>query len=146
LPIHQRFTVISFWDESSAYFAASVYSNPNKGGALSLSKGEQLFVRSRSVVSRVVGGETLIVPVRAKVGDLASIYSFNATASLIWKLLDQPKTSCELGEAVALEYGIEIERAEKDVAQFLSDMFMASLIEVGAAEEPVKPELAAMAS
>jgi len=49
---------------------------------------EQLFTRSRSVVSRVVAGETLIVPVRGRVGDLASIYSFNATGSLIWRLLD----------------------------------------------------------
>ncbi len=45
----------------------------------------QLFVRSQSVVSRRVAGETLIVPVRGKVGDLASIYSFNGTGSLIWE-------------------------------------------------------------
>ena len=113
-----------------------------------MSNEVQLFVRSRSVVSRVVGGETLIVPVRAKVGDLASIYSFNPTASLIWKLLDEPKTSAELGEAIAREYGIEPERAGKDVAQFLSEMFMAGLIELGttAIEQPVKREMAAMAS
>jgi Coenzyme PQQ synthesis protein D (PqqD) len=116
-----------------------------QGRALSLTKGEQLFVRSRSVVSRVVGGETLIVPVRAKVGDLASIYSFNATASLIWKLLNDPRTAMELGEALAQQYDIEPEQAEKDVSQFLSDMFMAGLIEMGA-EQPAKPELAAMAS
>ena len=50
--------------------------------------GDEIFVRSRAVVARVVAGETLIVPVRAKVGDLASIYSFNGTGSLIWKLLE----------------------------------------------------------
>ncbi len=34
-------------------------------------------------------GETLIVPVRRKVGDLASIYSsFKEVASLIWQLLE----------------------------------------------------------
>ena len=44
-----------------------------------LGSGEQIFTRSRSVVSRVVAGETLIVPVRGKVGDLASIYSFNGS-------------------------------------------------------------------
>ena len=45
------------------------------------------FIRSQSVVARVVAGETLIVPIRGKVGDLASIYSFNGTGTLIWKLL-----------------------------------------------------------
>jgi len=53
---------------------------------------EQVLVRSKAVVARVVAGETLIVPIRAKVGDLASIYSFNGTGSLIWKLLESAKT------------------------------------------------------
>ena len=52
----------------------------------------QLFVRSQSVVARCVGGETLIVPVRGKVGDLASIYSFNPTGSLIWQSLESAKS------------------------------------------------------
>ncbi len=62
---------------------------------------EEIFIRSQSVVARVVGGETLIVPVRAKVGDLASIYSFNGTGSLVWKLLESPRTVAQLAAAVA---------------------------------------------
>ena len=58
-------------------------------------------------MARVVAGETLIVPVRAKVGDLASIYSFNGTGSLIWKLLESPHTVAELATAVAQEYAVE---------------------------------------
>ncbi len=83
---------------------------------------EETFVRSQAVVGRVVGGETLIVPVRAKVGDLASIYSFNGTASLIWKLLDAPRTVPELAMAVAEEYQVEVAQAEQDVAAFVAQM------------------------
>jgi hypothetical protein len=43
------------------------------------SGGEQILIQSHSVVARVVGGETLIVPIRGKVGDLASIYRLNGT-------------------------------------------------------------------
>jgi hypothetical protein len=89
----------------------------------------KVFVRSRSVVSRVIAGETLIVPVRGKVGDLASIYSFNATGSLIWKLLETPKTSVELAVAVAQEYGVEQEQAEQDVSSFVAEMFLVGLVE-----------------
>src|SRR5271165_5362915 len=81
---------------------------------------EQLLVRSQSVVSRVVAGETLIVPVRGKVGDLASIYSFNGTGSLIWQLLDTPRPLAELVDAVEREYAIAPERAHTDVTQFLN--------------------------
>ncbi|MGA8764193.1 MAG: PqqD family protein [Candidatus Sulfotelmatobacter sp.] len=104
---------------------------------------EKLFVRSHSVVWRIVGGETLIVPVRGKVGDLASIYSFNEIGSLIWKLLDVPRDLPELVAAVAQEYEVENERARKDVERFLNDMLSARLVEERPAEgvaatEPVR--------
>ena len=70
-----------------------------------------LFIRSQSVVSRVVAGETLIVPVRGKVGDLASIYNFNRTGSLIWKLLETPRSMNELVTEVAQEFDVDRERA-----------------------------------
>jgi hypothetical protein len=91
---------------------------------------EQIFVRSRSVVSRVVAGETLIVPVRGTVGDLASIYSFNGTGSLIWQLLDSPRGLTDLIDAVEREYDVPQEQAQKDVTQFLNDMLSVGLVEI----------------
>ncbi|MGO9088233.1 MAG: PqqD family protein [Candidatus Sulfotelmatobacter sp.] len=93
---------------------------------------QQSFVRSQSVVARVVAGETLIVPVRGRVGDLASIYSFNGTASLIWKLLELPKTVAELTAAVAQEYKVEPSRVEHDVTEFVGEMKAVGLVEVPA--------------
>jgi len=98
----------------------------NIGGSAA---AEQTFARSTSVVSRLIGGETLIVPVRGNVGDLASIYSFNEVGSLIWKLLDVPRCSGELAAAVEQEYDVKSERARKDVEQFLNDMLSAGLVE-----------------
>jgi len=89
----------------------------------------QLFIRSRTVVSRVVGGETLIVPVRGKVGDLASIYSFNGTGTLIWQLLDSPRDLAELIDAVEREYAVQPEQAHRDVTRFLEDMHSVGLVE-----------------
>jgi hypothetical protein len=96
------------------------------------------FVRSRAVASRVVAGETLLVPIRSRVGDLASIYSFNGTGSSIWKLLETPKTVAELVVAVAQEYDADEGRVEKDVKEFLGEMLSVGLAEV--------PALAAMAA
>jgi Coenzyme PQQ synthesis protein D (PqqD) len=91
---------------------------------------EQFFTRSTSVVARVVGGETLIVPIRGKVGDLASIYSFNGTGTLIWQLLESPRTAEELSAGVAREYAVEHEQARKDVAQFVGEMLSVGLVEI----------------
>jgi hypothetical protein len=96
----------------------------------------QVFVRSRAVVSRVVAGETLIVPVRGKVGDLASIYSFNQTGSLIWRLLDAPRTVGEVVGAVAEEYQIDTEQVRQDVLRFLGEMRGVGLIEISQIKIP----------
>jgi hypothetical protein len=91
---------------------------------------EQIYIRSQAVVSRRIAGETLIVPVRGKVGDLASIYSFNATGTLLWDALASPQKLEGLIEAVQREYAVEREQAEKDVRQFLNDTINVGLIEI----------------
>jgi hypothetical protein len=91
---------------------------------------DEMFIRSQAVVARVVAGETLIVPVRAKVGDLASIYSFNGTGTLIWKMLESPRTLSELATAVADEYEVERAQAELDVTGFVNEMKSVGLVEV----------------
>lgn len=91
---------------------------------------EQRFVRSQSVVARVVARETLIVPIRGKVGDLASIYRFNATGTLVWKLLESPRTIEELAGAVAAKYEIELADAEQDVENFVCEMQSVGLVDI----------------
>ena len=97
---------------------------------------EQRLVRSQSVVARVVAGETLIVPVRAQVGDLASIYSFNGTGTLIWELLEKPRTVTEIAAAVARAYTVEPAQAERDVAEFVGEMKAVGLVETSAGGVP----------
>jgi hypothetical protein len=98
---------------------------------------DQVFIRSKMVVSRRVAGETLIVPVRGKVGDLASIYSFNQTGSLIWQLLETPKGLADLINAVEQEYDVAPDQARLDVTQFLQDTLAVGLVEVSAAVDYV---------
>lgn len=93
---------------------------------------EQVLIRSQAVVARVVAGETLIVPIRAKVGDLSSIYSLNGTGSLIWKLLESPRTLAQLATSIAQVYNVESAQVDRDVMNFLSEMESVGLVEVPA--------------
>jgi hypothetical protein len=93
---------------------------------------EEILVRSQAVVARVVAGETLIFPVRDRAGDLASIYSLNSTASLIWKLLGSPRTLTQLAIALAQEYKVEPEMVQGDVADFLNEMMAVGMVELSA--------------
>jgi len=115
--------------------------HPARSGSLKLARkiqnsygnsmpDHEKIVRSQSVVAREVAGETLIVPIRGKVGDLASIYSFNGTGSLIWKLLQAPRTVEELANAVGAEFEIEATVAERDVAGFVNELKAVGLVQV----------------
>lgn len=94
----------------------------------------QSYVRASSVVSRVIAGETLIVPVRGGVGDLASIYSLNPVASVIWSTVAEPCSEEQILTRVVEEFSVELQQAAPDVKAFLADMQSAGLVEaVGAA-------------
>lgn len=88
----------------------------------------QLYVRSESVVSRVIAGETLIIPVRKGVGDLASIYSLNEVASVIWQTVTCPRSTQEIVHTLEKEFAGEPEQIERDVRTFLDEMSSAGLI------------------
>jgi coenzyme PQQ synthesis protein D (PqqD) len=95
----------------------------------------QSYVRSDSVVSRVIAGETLIVPVRKGVGDLASIYSLNEVASTIWQAIAQPRSKEEIVQQVAAEFCAERQRIDVDVEAFLAEMRFAGLVNTSGAVE-----------
>ena len=86
------------------------------------------YSRSDSVVSRVIAGETLIVPIRKGVGDLASIYSLNPVASAIWQVLAQPRTTDEVVDSLSQEFEAERAQIASDVESFLTEMQSNGLI------------------
>ena len=104
------------------------------------------YIRSDAVVSRLIGGETLVVPVRGGVGDLASIYSFNEIGTMIWEALASPTSLEELVDLIEREYPVSWEQVRQDVALFLSDIRSAGLVAIAdALEEPgIRLELATM--
>jgi hypothetical protein len=94
----------------------------------------ELYVRSDTVVSRVIAGETLIVPISKGVGDLASIYTLNPVASTIWDAVSRPRSKDEIVQLIAQEFEAERQQIECDLDAFLVEMELVGLVtEVGVA-------------
>jgi coenzyme PQQ synthesis protein D (PqqD) len=93
------------------------------------------YIRSEAVVSRLIGGETLVVPVRGGVGDLASIYSFNEVGTIIWGALASPTSLAELVDLIEREYPGNRGQVVQDVVLFLSDIRSAGLVTIANAPE-----------
>jgi hypothetical protein len=90
----------------------------------------ELYVRSDSVVSRVIAGETLIVPISKGVGDLASIYSLNSVASRIWEAISEPTSREDIVDRIAREFAADRRQIYGDVRAFLAEMESAGLVKM----------------
>ena len=87
-----------------------------------------VYRRSSAVVSRQISGETLVVPIRGKVGDLASIYSFNEAGSVLWAALEQPRSLESLASALCQSFEVEWDDARRDADAFVQEMQAAGLL------------------
>ncbi len=80
------------------------------------------------IVSRSIGGEMVLVPVRGERGDLETLYRLDAVGAFIWKRL---AGGAEVDEVVAdLVDGWEVdaETARADLGRFLGELREAGLL------------------
>lgn len=89
---------------------------------------QEVFVRNKSVVSRKIEDETLVVPIRGGVGDLDSIYSLNALGAELWELLEKEMTADDMTRWVVDQYEVTYERAQTDIGDFLKELLAMGLV------------------
>jgi len=85
--------------------------------------------RSQRFVSRSVGGETFVVPVRAGVADLEAIFTMNQVGTAIWTRIDGKKTVDELARLLAVEFDVTETDAAADVTAFVELLSSKGLVE-----------------
>ena len=83
--------------------------------------------QSDRVVSRVVAGEHILVPLASRGVDIDSIFNLNGTGTFIWERIDGVRTVEEIADQIAGEFQVSREQASADCRDFLSQ-----LLEVGA--------------
>ena len=87
------------------------------------------FAKKGEFVSRNIAGETILVPVRGRIGDLDSIYNLGEVASFLWDRIDGQATVRQLVEGVCAEFDVAPETAEGDALEFIAHLQSARLIE-----------------
>jgi len=79
--------------------------------------------------TRKIGDETIVVPVRARVADLESIYTFNEAGGAIWALVDGERDVADIARSLAAEFDVAEETALADVRRFLAGLEDEGLVE-----------------
>jgi Coenzyme PQQ synthesis protein D (PqqD) len=87
-----------------------------------------LLVRNPATVSRVIAGETLVVPICSGVGDMEAVYTFNALGAQLWDLLEQKLSAEELVAWLTQNFEVAPEAARTDVQIFVDDLKQTGLL------------------
>jgi len=80
------------------------------------------FRRSEDFVARNIAGETVLVPIRQRLGDLESIYTLNEVATFIWERLAEPSTVGQIAAALGEAFRGEPAEVRRDVEEFLGQL------------------------
>lgn len=86
------------------------------------------FKSAEGYVSRDVGDETIIVPVRAGVADLDAIFTLNPVGSTIWGALQAGATLDDVTRVIARDYEVGESEAAADAAQFIDLLVAQGLV------------------
>jgi len=86
------------------------------------------YTKDENLVTRCVAGETIIVPIKNKVGDLDSIYTLNEVGTMIWGLIDGKKSLSQIAEEICMTYDVTPEEAREDAVDFITTLKKAGLI------------------
>ena len=92
--------------------------------------GIRVFRKDCSCVTRQIGDETIIVPIRANAADLTAVYTLNESASLVWGHIDGCKSVGQLVDVLCSEYDVAPPEAERDVTALLGTLESAGLIQL----------------
>lgn len=74
--------------------------------------------------ARLVGEELILVPLKDNVADMNEMFTLNDVGSFIWNNINEHNTLEDIKEAIASEFDIDEETAEKDLNEFLNQLSM----------------------
>lgn len=84
-----------------------------------------VVVATRKQVSCDLGAEAAILNMKTSV-----YYGLNPVGASIWRLLREPRSIGEIRDAVAEEYDVELNRAEKDLLGLVKELLDEGLVEM----------------
>jgi hypothetical protein len=88
------------------------------------------YVHDPMVVSRVIAGEAILVPIQKSPKGLENIFTLNETAALAWTLMDGEHSLEEIRDRIVDEYEVSVEEAEQDLLELVGQFEEIKAIQV----------------
>ena len=94
---------------------------------------QKIYQKDPNIVSRVVAGEVILVPIRNNVTDMDYIYTLNETAARVWALTDGQHSLADIHQSLILEFDADADEIAQDLAELTHNLVdIGAIIEVTA--------------
>jgi hypothetical protein len=89
-----------------------------------------VYKKDPNIVSRMIAGETILVPIHNNVADMDYIFTLNETAARVWELLDEKNSLEDIHACLINEFEADAAEVSQDLTDLVSD-----LLDIGAIKE-----------
>lgn len=85
-------------------------------------KDNAILRKNPNVVSRVIGDETILLPIYKTSDEINCIYTLNKVASRLWEMLDGKRTILQIKAQALKEFSATPESVDKELGKFLKEL------------------------
>jgi hypothetical protein len=82
---------------------------------------ECTFTRNPGVIARRIAGETILVPVNRRAGEMA-LFTLNEVGTFVWERLDGERRLASITDEIEAVFEVEKPRASADVLEFMDQL------------------------
>lgn len=87
-----------------------------------------IFKKNENVVTRVVAGEAILVPISGNIANMQHIFSLNEVGECIWENIDGERDLSQVADLIVKEFEIEVDVAQKDCLEFVQSLYQSQLV------------------
>jgi hypothetical protein len=80
------------------------------------------YQKNGDIVFRRISDQSILVPIKDKVGDLGFIYTINDVGTFIWERIDGKRQLVDIKEMLVNEFGVSPSKAERDLLKFVAHL------------------------
>lgn len=81
-----------------------------------------VYTRNPEFVSRKIGGEFVLIPLKRQIHEVRSIFSLNAVGGALWELIDGKRTRQDLHKEMLSLFEVDDAALASDLDEILSQL------------------------
>ena len=85
-------------------------------------KDDIVLRKNSDMVTRVIDGETILMPIYRTSDEINCIYTLNKVASRVWEMIDGKKSYAKIKKEILGEFDSTEKEVDKEMALLLKDL------------------------